>query len=382
LKILIRNFKSIRHVEIDLMPLTVLIGPPASGKSNILDALALIGYFNRLTLIDKEYSNNPNNLEQLNVISRFNEHRELFRYHRLTNEIQILIKNNNISVKLKIFYKKGRFTVSIDNIELQWDLKAHPPQQAVNTLRSINANKIVESRLYGFDRYGLTRALPRYTTNLSISKNIPINILSELGWNTPYIIRGYGDILVDLNKLLKDYLNEEIAVTTLLNGTIAVFDYWNQVVGSTVSDTIYRVLYYLLALSSSMDYTKLHGLEGRFILLLEEPEAHVFPYFLDLLAEYIRDSLKLIYVVVVTHNPLLVSILWDKIKDTCTYYVFRENDGSTNAVKINIEKLAKDLRTSEELLFMSPLEVISKYGVKETARRGKDLVIVKSGSGE
>jgi len=47
LKIKIKNFKSIRNAELELAPLTILIGPPASGKSNILDSIGLLGYFHR-----------------------------------------------------------------------------------------------------------------------------------------------------------------------------------------------------------------------------------------------------------------------------------------------------------------------------------------------
>lgn len=35
----IKNFKSLRHVTVELKPLTIIIGPNASGKSNLLDAL-------------------------------------------------------------------------------------------------------------------------------------------------------------------------------------------------------------------------------------------------------------------------------------------------------------------------------------------------------
>ena len=40
-KIAIENFKSIgRRIELELKPLTILVGPNASGKSSILEALS------------------------------------------------------------------------------------------------------------------------------------------------------------------------------------------------------------------------------------------------------------------------------------------------------------------------------------------------------
>jgi len=41
-RIKIRNFKSLRDVEVDLPPMTVLFGPHAAGKSNLLDAVQTI----------------------------------------------------------------------------------------------------------------------------------------------------------------------------------------------------------------------------------------------------------------------------------------------------------------------------------------------------
>ena len=48
------------------------------------------------------------------------------------------------------------------------------------------------------------------------------------------------------------------------------------------------------------------------MLLLEEPEAHVFPYYLDMLANYIAKAKEFLYVVIASHNPMLISMLWDK----------------------------------------------------------------------
>ena len=43
-KVHIRNFLSLRDVELSLKPLTVLVGPNASGKSNILNALSFLNW--------------------------------------------------------------------------------------------------------------------------------------------------------------------------------------------------------------------------------------------------------------------------------------------------------------------------------------------------
>ena len=43
-KVHIKNFLSLRDVELSLKPLTVLVGPNASGKSNILNALSLLSW--------------------------------------------------------------------------------------------------------------------------------------------------------------------------------------------------------------------------------------------------------------------------------------------------------------------------------------------------
>ncbi len=47
-KLLIRNFKSIVSAEIDCKRLNILIGPPNSGKSNILEAIGLLSYAGHL----------------------------------------------------------------------------------------------------------------------------------------------------------------------------------------------------------------------------------------------------------------------------------------------------------------------------------------------
>jgi len=41
-KAIIRNFKCIKDLEIELAPFTIFVGPNGSGKSSILEAIALM----------------------------------------------------------------------------------------------------------------------------------------------------------------------------------------------------------------------------------------------------------------------------------------------------------------------------------------------------
>ena len=102
LRVSISGFKSIEELQLDLAPLTVLLGPPASGKSNILDALVLAGYLGRIRLLKSEYEGQAAFLEPLRQLARFKEYRDLFRYHDLSREIKIVLDFGDVTSVLYI----------------------------------------------------------------------------------------------------------------------------------------------------------------------------------------------------------------------------------------------------------------------------------------
>jgi AAA15 family ATPase/GTPase len=53
LRIAIENFKSLKRIEMELADATVLIGAPASGKSNILDAIAFAGLLPQVSCLGR-----------------------------------------------------------------------------------------------------------------------------------------------------------------------------------------------------------------------------------------------------------------------------------------------------------------------------------------
>ncbi|MCS7183708.1 MAG: AAA family ATPase, partial [Thermoanaerobaculum sp.] len=42
MRVFVDGYKSLRNVELELQPLTVIVGPNAAGKSNLFDALRLL----------------------------------------------------------------------------------------------------------------------------------------------------------------------------------------------------------------------------------------------------------------------------------------------------------------------------------------------------
>jgi predicted ATPase len=147
-------------------------------------------------------------------------------------------------------------------------------------------------------------------------------------------------------------------------GEVLILDYRYKVESQSVSESIYRTLYSLLALKSSVYYAKLYGLEKKLIVMLEEPEAHVFPYLLELLVEYIARAVNVVNIVITTHNPFFVSRLCDKVKNAKVYYVHRDLSGATSVKELDFRKLSEEVLTIEDVLLMKPSDVLEKYVIE------------------
>jgi len=372
LKLEIESFKSIGKIEMELGHLTILIGPPAAGKSNILDALGLVGYLHRFKLLDREYRNNAGNVEPLILIARYQDIIQLFRYNELSKPVKIRV-SGDVALNYEISFTAGALRVLVNDKQLPWDLRvlrSDPMSELQNFAKLLPT---FETRLYGFDRFSLISeicatpllcGLQYRLSSLSQVRDTPLSILSELGWNSPYIVRKHQLVVRDINDVLRERLDERVEVKVRKTGEVIVYDYDYEVEAVGVSESIYRTLYNLLALKSSHYYVKYYGLEMKFVVLLEEPEAHVFPYFLDLIANSIRELISDVYVVVTTHNPLFASLLCDKVKETKLYYTYRCKDGSTCIRELDIDKMAKELVSIEDILFKPPSEVLEKYAIE------------------
>ncbi|ACB40037.1 AAA family ATPase [Pyrobaculum neutrophilum] len=358
MRVAIRDFKSVAHAELEIAPLTILIGPPAGGKSNILDALAVLGYPARLLRLDEEYGGAKNALEPLGLVARYTDPRALFRNYDLTKTPTVETPKYSVSIHYRrgLQVKAGDATAEINMEHLTGEGDLAPLQDI-----------LVETRLYGYDRYGLPATGCRqghcgfYDYLTTQVRFTPHNILSDLGWNIRRVIRYTPDVVREINEALSERLGEKIELKVSKDGAIAIYDYDYEVTSPSVSEALFRLIYYLAALRSAASYAKLHGLEGRLVAALEEPEAHIFPFLLDLLADHIAQAASTVHVVLATHNPLLVSALWDRAAGVKTYYIHRDKHGATTAAEIDIEKMAQDLATAEDIMLTPPAEILAKY---------------------
>jgi len=120
----------------------------------------------------------------------------------------------------------------------------------------------------------------------------------------------------------------------------------------------------LLALNSAINYTKVHGLEKRLVILLEKPEAHICPFLLRLLVNYIKRVSQKAYIVISSYNPLLSTAIGDEVKNFRAYYVYRDENGYTNIAELDMDKMVKDLITFEDIMSKNPVDVLKEYVLK------------------
>ncbi|MCL7383585.1 MAG: ATP-binding protein [Thaumarchaeota archaeon] len=375
MKINIENFKSIEKLALDLAPLTILIGPPAGGKSNILDAIMLTGYFNRIRLVEKEYASYIG-LEPIKYVIRFEKSKELFYRYDPTRLIKIEYLDGDEVFSYQIYFEGGTLRQRIQTPRyiptyLSWNMLEYGEKMLGRLVKELERLRLFDARLYSYDRFSLSsrECESDFTCGFYArlqglhAKDYPFNVLSEFAWNALSICRQAGDLIDNLNSLLQQYVGERFQLSITRYGVV-LLDNYIDVELTSVSDAVFRALYYLLGLRSAKTYTKLYGLEGRMFLLFEEPEAHIFPYFLNLLVDAIEDAVSLMNIVIATHNPILVSLLWDRVPDLKIYYVYRERAGGTKAVEIDKEKFAQELKLVDDLMFMTAQEILDKYAIR------------------
>jgi hypothetical protein len=309
----IENFKSIKHLNLDCKRINLFIGEPNTGKSNILETLGLLSHVYYGDLKD---------------FVRFETMSNLFYDGNLDDTIDLKVDENIILID----FHDGQF-IGYDNLETV--AGGERTQRRVFSydyegLRSEHFVRPEEYKFLKFYKFEVKKAFPRQESEFLLppsGDNLLTIILThkELRKLVKQIFDAY-----ELRVVLKPQ-ERKIEVQKEIEDIIISYPY------SLVSDTLQRIIFYLLAIETNKDS----------VLVFEEPEAHAFPYYTKYLAERIALDKNQNQYFISTHNPyLLLSILEKASKEEVGVFITYFEDYQTK-VKPLSEKGKREILDAE-----------------------------------
>ena len=276
----IKNFKSIKHIELECKKVNVFIGEPNSGKSNIIEALSLLSQGVMEGSISKE----------------------VFRYKTMSD----FFYDFNINQPIEVFTEKMdywlRFAMRENNVpenqfefELREKGKLTPPQ---NVVKIDHHGKLANPFYFQSDfRYYQFKRLPSFTLGY-------VNyLLPPYGTNLPTLLLSNEDYRTWVSDFFETKgftltmkpAENEINMSKMVNKSIYSYPYLS------ISETLQRIVFYILAIKSNQQS----------ILLFDEPETNTFPFYTKFMGEKIAlDETNQFFIT--THNPYLLLSLIEK----------------------------------------------------------------------
>jgi hypothetical protein len=284
-KLRIRHFKSIKALAIECKSINVLIGEPNTGKSNILESLALFSW----------QGHNGN----IHDFARFEEPQDLF-YDNLSDE----------KIEIGIEAQPGSsLEIGLDGDNFKAWNKIAGEQKYVNSIKrnTEKPNNIIKE--FSFIKYY------RFLKQSGFENSFPGYLLPPSGNNLFSLVMGnkairdwISDLFTPLDlKFMLETREKSFKIVKQLDDLLITYPYIN------ISDTLQRIIFFTAAMMSNKES----------LLIFEEPESFAFPYYTKHLGERIAFDEKNQYFIS-THNPyLLLAILEktpiDKVNVLVTY---------------------------------------------------------------
>lgn len=328
----IQNFKSIKDVEMKPRRVNIIIGEPNVGKSNILEAMSLLGgavydrgekfmsgmlrYERASQLFYDNISANTIRVEtdqgvcilgatnwkgtfQTLYLDSRAWHSYVGKYAGLMNES---IDSENVLQKVMDIF---------DRIEISKPLLDEPYDKEGFGWRSINEDGSSPGRRTGFDRSSPHLSKDIFVRPYLFLKGAEVGhdfgslfLMPPHGDNLKTIIQTYRPLREEVAAMFARYglklslrmVSDELEVIKEDGGLIYSYPY------SSIADTLQRLIFYLAAIESNNDA----------VILLEEPEAHSFPVYVSQLGQRIVESHNNQFFVA-THSPYLITEILEEM---------------------------------------------------------------------
>lgn len=298
----IQNFKSIKDLKLDCARVNLFIGEPNTGKSNILESVGIFSL--------------PNERDLKNLI-RIDKNFNIFQNENTEEKIKIeLFLNDGTQIYFEFGYHRGMVIAVCKDVKkdmILFEFILTPDIQYAENPKLIYS-QYVPIRFYKFKELNKFEGYERDYLTPPFGENLPQIIMQnrELKEFVGSLFKKVG-YKVEIDKhenLIKVYREGHITES------IPFF---------LTSDTLQRMIFYNAAIASSKEA----------ILLFEEPEAHMFPFYNEQLALMIADNSNQFFIA--THNPYFLNMLINKTK-TEELRVFKVTYENYQTVAKPIEK--------------------------------------------
>ncbi|MBF2707086.1 AAA family ATPase [Flavobacterium soyangense] len=311
----ISNFKSIKHLKIDgCKKINVFVGMPNAGKSNILEAIGLVGSL--------DYRN-----PDIKKFVRFNEPNELFFEGNYSKSSNVLVDNN---YDLEIILFPDCIYLKYKNIKTNDSKSVKYIQSEQSKKNTINFDEILKNehsiKKYIFKDLGERKKV--ITEN-----NHSSSLIYPFGMNLPEVVSSFPELRKRVNDLFKENglkLLIEKGTSQLKifreyqDGTVFTLPY------NMIAETLQRLIFFKAAIMSNKSS----------ILLFEEPEAHCFePYILEFTNDVKNDENNNQFFIV-THSDYIIKefLRDDESKESTNIYLVNNVNGETQVKLLGKDK--------------------------------------------
>ncbi|HBJ85908.1 MAG TPA: hypothetical protein DDZ88_18975 [Verrucomicrobiales bacterium] len=301
-KLSIRNFKSIRELDLDCRRVNVFIGEPNAGKTNVLEALGLWC---------------PGVHHQLHSVYRAEFVSELFFDQNTSEAIEVGLDDKVLTlVKAERGARLGFLTPSLVEsgmivvayIEENLDVPTCDPSAIIKSAPIICY--FLYNPVFTLDDAISSSLSPPFGSNLA---SLLANNRSARQTAADYFCDSRYRLTVDVGK-------RQLAMSREEDGALVSFPY------AATSETLRRMIFYRLALETSR----------KCILAFDEPEANSYPPYTKILAESIAKDEQENQFFLTTHSPyMLTSIIGKTPASELNVFVCRLEGSETKVYPMN-----------------------------------------------